>query len=44
MTFNTKYVRWQRLFCFIRQQHFCRFLPSAEHELVQMVTCEIRNA
>jgi len=44
MAFKTKYVRWQCLFCFIRQKHFCRFLPLAEHELVQMVIREVRNA
>ena len=35
MAFKTKYVRWQCLFCFIRQKHFCRFLLLGEHELVQ---------
>jgi len=44
MAFKTKYMRWQRLFCFIRQKHFCRFLPLAEDELVQMVIWEVRNA
>jgi len=44
MAFKKKFVRWQCLFCFIRQQHFCRFLPLAENELVQMVICEVRNA
>jgi len=44
MAFKKKYVRWQFLFCFIRQQRFCRFLSLAEHELMQMVICEVRNA
>jgi len=44
MAFKAKYARWQCLFCFIRQKHFCRFLPLGEHGLVQMVTTEVRIA